>query len=40
MNDVTTQSVAGSTYPLVELPRDIEDAYNPFENRKVSHPTS
>lgn len=34
---------AGSTLPLMEMPgRDIEadDDYNPFENRKLAHPTS
>lgn len=41
MNDVPVQTVAGSTLPLVQLPRDEEAFdYNPFENRKVAHPTT
>lgn len=42
MNDVqtVTGSTLGSTFPLVKLPRDEESCdYNPFEHRKVSHPT-
>lgn len=41
MNDVPVQTVAGSTLPLVQLPRDEEAFdYNPFEHRKVAHPTT
>lgn len=42
MSDVPAQSVAGSTLPLVGMPRDDEEAamYNPFEHRKLTHPTS
>lgn len=41
MNDVPIQTVAGSTLPLVKLPCDEESLdYNPFEHRKVSHPTT
>ncbi|CAD7081916.1 unnamed protein product [Hermetia illucens] len=41
MNDVPAQQVAGSTLPLVEIPRDEEaNDYNPFEHRKLTHPTS
>lgn len=41
MNDVPVQTVAGSTLPLVQLPRDEEACdYNPFEHRKVAHPTT
>lgn len=41
MNDVSVQTVAGSTLPLVQLPRDEESYdYNPYEHRKVAHPTT
>lgn len=42
MNDVPVQTVAGSTLPLVQLPRDEEsfNDYNPYEHRKVPHPTT
>lgn len=47
LNDApTTQSVAGSTLPLVVNTRkkggldDNESGYNPFEHRHVEHPTS
>lgn len=41
MNDVPAQQAAGSTLPLVQMTRDEEAAnYNPFEHRKVAHPTS
>ena len=41
MNDVPVQQVAGSTLPLVELSKDEEAGdYDPFEHRKVAHPTS
>ena len=42
MNDVPVATVAGSTLPLVSLPKDEEEAeaYNPFEHRKLTHPTS
>ncbi|XP_058449870.1 proton-coupled amino acid transporter-like protein pathetic isoform X2 [Malaya genurostris] len=42
LTDVPTQTAAGSTLPLVGMPRDDEEAacYNPFENRKLTHPTS
>lgn len=41
MNDVNVQTVAGSTLPLVQLPRDEESYdYNPYEHRKVPHPTT
>lgn len=43
MNDVqtVTGSTLGSTFPLVKLPRDEESCdYNPFEHRKVTHPTT
>lgn len=46
LNDApTTQSVAGSTLPLVVNTRkkgldDGENGYNPFEHRHVEHPTS
>ncbi|XP_055640560.1 proton-coupled amino acid transporter-like protein pathetic isoform X2 [Toxorhynchites rutilus septentrionalis] len=42
MTDVPAQTAAGSTLPLVGMPRDDEEAgsYNPFENRKLTHPTT
>ncbi|XP_058816791.1 proton-coupled amino acid transporter-like protein pathetic isoform X1 [Topomyia yanbarensis] len=42
LTDVPTQTAAGSTLPLVGMPKDDEEAacYNPFENRKLTHPTS
>lgn len=41
MNDVPVQQAAGSTLPLVQIPRDEEaNDYNPFEHRKLTHPTS
>ncbi|XP_035772552.1 proton-coupled amino acid transporter-like protein pathetic isoform X1 [Anopheles albimanus] len=42
LNDVPVQTVAGSTLPLVDMPKDDEEAgaYNPFENRKLTHPTT
>lgn len=43
MNDVqtVTGSTLGSTLPLVKLPRDEESCdYNPFEHRKLTHPTT
>nr|XP_029715229.1 proton-coupled amino acid transporter-like protein pathetic isoform X2 [Aedes albopictus] len=42
MSDVAAQTVAGSTLPLVGMPREDEEAgsYNPFEHRKLTHPTS
>lgn len=43
MNDIqtVTGSTLGSTLPLVKLPRDEEASdYNPFEHRKVTHPTT
>ncbi|PSN47057.1 Proton-coupled amino acid transporter-like protein pathetic [Blattella germanica] len=41
-NGVPITAVAGSTTPLVEKPPLDEEAggYNPFEHRKLSHPTS
>ncbi|KAG8035772.1 hypothetical protein G9C98_001428 [Cotesia typhae] len=40
-NDVPTMISNGSTLPLVEKANDEEAAlYNPFEHRKLSHPTS
>ncbi|XP_055841082.1 proton-coupled amino acid transporter-like protein CG1139 isoform X1 [Episyrphus balteatus] len=44
-SDIPAQQAAGSTLPLVITARkkgtdDPEDTYNPFENRKVDHPTS
>ncbi|XP_055708651.1 proton-coupled amino acid transporter-like protein CG1139 isoform X1 [Phlebotomus papatasi] len=41
MNDVPVATAAGSTLPLVQLPKDEEAGeYNPFEHRKVTHPTT
>jgi len=44
MADVPVQQAAGSTLPLVITRKkgdDSEDGnYNPFEHRKVEHPTS
>lgn len=41
MDDAPTHTVAGSTLPLVNLPRKAdENEYNPFEHRKLTHPTS
>lgn len=41
MNEVPVASVAGSTLPLVQLPKDEEACdYNPFEHRQLSHPTT
>lgn len=42
ISDVAAQTVAGSTLPLVGMPREDEEAgsYNPFEHRKLTHPTS
>lgn len=35
------QSVAGSQFPLVILPvGDDNSSYNPFEHRKLEHPTT
>lgn len=34
---------AGSTVPLVDSPNqdaEVDDDYNPFEHRKLTHPTS
>ncbi|KAK0087635.1 hypothetical protein PV325_000514 [Microctonus aethiopoides] len=41
-NDVPITVANGSTLPLVEKPDDDEEAalYNPFEHRKLAHPTS
>ncbi|XP_066602503.1 proton-coupled amino acid transporter-like protein pathetic isoform X2 [Prorops nasuta] len=40
-NDVPITVTNGSTLPLVERPNDEDVAlYNPFEHRKLSHPTS
>lgn len=40
MHHVSVQTVAGSTLPLVALNKDEEACdYNPFEHRKVPHPT-
>ena len=41
-NEVPVQLANGSTVPLVEIPsRDEESGeYNPFEHRKLNHPTS
>lgn len=41
-NEVPVVLANGSTVPLVELPsKDAElGDYNPFEHRKLSHPTS
>lgn len=42
-NDIPVEQQAGSTLPLMEIPgRDIEadEDYNPFEHRKLAHPTS
>ncbi|XP_055595085.1 proton-coupled amino acid transporter-like protein pathetic isoform X2 [Uranotaenia lowii] len=40
--DSTKTMAAGSTLPLVGIPRNDEEAgsYNPFEHRDLSHPTS
>ncbi|EAL39229.2 AGAP009898-PA [Anopheles gambiae str. PEST] len=42
LNDVPAQTAAGSTLPLVDMIKDDEEAgtYNPFENRKLTHPTT
>ncbi len=41
MHNVSAHTVAGSTLPLVQLNKDEETgSYNPFEHRKVSHPTT
>lgn len=41
MHNVSALTVAGSTLPLVQLNKDEEAGnYNPFEHRKVSHPTT
>lgn len=41
MHNVSTHTVAGSTLPLVQLNKDEEAGnYNPFEHRKVPHPTT
>ncbi|GAB0090005.1 proton-coupled amino acid transporter-like protein CG1139 [Sergentomyia squamirostris] len=41
MNDVPAATAAGSTLPLVQLPKDEEAGeYNPFEHRKLTHPTT
>ena len=41
MHNVSAHTVAGSTLPLVQLNKDEEAGnYNPFEHRKVSHPTT
>ena len=41
MHNVSTTTVAGSTLPLVQLNKDEEaGSYNPFEHRKVAHPTT
>ncbi|XP_033191566.1 proton-coupled amino acid transporter-like protein pathetic isoform X2 [Bombus vosnesenskii] len=40
-NDIPITVTNGSTLPLVERPNDEEAAlYNPFEHRKLAHPTS
>ncbi|XP_047543441.1 proton-coupled amino acid transporter-like protein CG1139 [Vanessa atalanta] len=42
-NEIPVEQQAGSTLPLMEIPgRDIEadEGYNPFEHRKLAHPTS
>ncbi|XP_011502343.1 PREDICTED: proton-coupled amino acid transporter 4 isoform X2 [Ceratosolen solmsi marchali] len=40
-NEVPIMLTNGSTLPLVERPNDEEaDLYNPFEHRKLAHPTS
>nr|CAD7592855.1 unnamed protein product [Timema genevievae] len=41
-NGVPVTALVGSTTPLVEklAPEDEEMGYNPFEHRKLSHPTS
>lgn len=42
-NEIPVEQQAGSTLPLMEMPgRDIEadETYNPFEHRKLAHPTS
>lgn len=42
-NEIPVEQQAGSTLPLMEIPgRDIEadEDYNPFEHRKLAHPTS
>lgn len=41
-NEVPSHLANGSTVPLMEVPErdgDVED-YNPFEHRKLEHPTS
>lgn len=41
MHNVSSHTVAGSTLPLVQLNKDEEiGSYNPFEHRKVAHPTT
>ncbi|KAG4075037.1 hypothetical protein HA402_014436 [Bradysia odoriphaga] len=41
MHNVSAHTVAGSTLPLVQLNKDEEiGSYNPFEHRKVNHPTT
>lgn len=43
MGDVPAQQAAGSTLPLVISKKSVNDddsSYNPFEHRKVEHPTS
>lgn len=42
MHNVSAHTVAGSTLPLVQLNKDEEtgNCYNPFEHRKVIHPTT
>ncbi|XP_032528036.1 proton-coupled amino acid transporter-like protein pathetic isoform X1 [Danaus plexippus] len=42
-NEIPVEQQAGSTLPLMEIPgRDIEadEDYNPFDHRKLAHPTS
>ncbi|KAL4705702.1 hypothetical protein ACJJTC_018775 [Scirpophaga incertulas] len=42
-NEIPVEQQAGSTLPLMEIPgRDVEadEDYNPFEHRKLAHPTS
>lgn len=41
-NEVPVTLANGSTVPLVELPTKDEELgeYDPFEHRKLSHPTS
>ncbi|XP_022124518.1 proton-coupled amino acid transporter-like protein CG1139 isoform X1 [Pieris rapae] len=42
-NDIPVEQQAGSTLPLMEIPgRDVEgdEDFNPFEHRKLAHPTS